>query len=237
MNRAFLLFALSFSLKTWSFILVIDPGHGGIDVGTSRDSFIESDIVFQIAEKVKSQVEKYQGIKATLTRTAHGGLSLQQRVDLANRLHADLFLSLHANSSDLEQVSGMEFYFSAPPQNKKEAKLPRLTSEGIVEKIKSDLEEFGKVKASLDFSKNIQQTTPDQKSVIRRAPFFVIENTKMPSVLVEVGFISNRREARKLATAAYQDEIAKFLASAILKYQLDFEKTNGSMSYFSKSAD
>jgi N-acetylmuramoyl-L-alanine amidase len=226
MNRVFIFFALCLCLHARAFHVVIDPGHGGNDVGTSRDSFFESEIVFQIAEKVKSQVEKNHEIKATLTRTSNKGLSLSQRVDLANKLHADLFLSLHANSSDSVQVSGMEFYFSAPPKRKKPTTLKDSSSNAIVERIKNELEEFGKVKSSLEFSKNIQQITTDQKSVIRRAPFYVIENTNMPSVLVEVGFISNRREARKLASPAYQEEIAKLLTAAILKYKIEFEKSN-----------
>ncbi len=207
-----------------AFHIVIDPGHGGVDLGTSRDTFIEAKIVYQIAQKVKAQLEKDPEVKATLTRAETQGLSLVNRVALANRLEADLFISLHANSSDSQQVSGMEFYFSSPTPAKRISLKPGPTelvevTSPIVEKIKSDLIQFGKMKSSLDFSKEIQQTT-DQKSVIRRAPFYVIENTSMPSVLVEVGFISNRREAKKLSTPTYQAEIANLLTLAILNYKV-----------------
>ncbi|MBC7743258.1 MAG: N-acetylmuramoyl-L-alanine amidase [Bdellovibrionaceae bacterium] len=209
-------------LQARPFHVVIDPGHGGVDGGTARDSFIESDIVFKIAELVKTNLEKSSPVRVSLTRSAHEGLSLLQRVNVANELHADLFMSLHANSSNSDAVSGMEFYFSAPPRSVP-AVISHQNSNSIVQKIKEDLVQFGKIKSSLEFSKNIQQTT-DQKSVIRRAPFYVIENTTMPSVLVEVGFISNRREARKLASPAYQAEIAELLAAAILKYQTKYEQ-------------
>lgn len=207
------------------FKIVIDPGHGGVDAGATRDSFSEADIVYKIAEKIKEQLNQKKDIEAVLTRTEHKGISLQQRVHIANELKADLFLSLHANSSNSSQVSGMEFYFSSP-QIKKPLMIKTDTSaENIVEKIKEDLVEFGKLKSSLELSRLIQNNTQDQKSVIRRAPFYVIENTSMPAVLVEVGFISNRREAKKLATESYQLEIAKLLTLAILDYKEKSDKT------------
>ncbi|MBC7420033.1 MAG: N-acetylmuramoyl-L-alanine amidase [Bdellovibrio sp.] len=227
MNHFVLTFLL-FSSTAFAFHVVLDPGHGGVDLGTSRDSFVESKIVYQIAELVKNNLEKNKSITATLTRSQTQGLSLQNRVDLANKLDADLFLSLHANSSQSLQVSGMEFYFGSPQFTKAVSKTKTSSekSNAVIEKIKQDLVQFGKMKSSLEFSKDIQQTT-DQKSVIRRAPFYVIENTSMPSVLVEVGFISNRREARKLATPEYQAEIANLLTLSILKYKEKSDKNSG----------
>ncbi len=235
-RRLWLALLLSFliNLQAMAFHVVIDPGHGGVDLGTSRDFFIEAKIVYQIAELVKKELIKNENITATLTRNQNQGASLSTRVDLANRLNADLFLSLHANSSQSQQVSGMEFYFGS-------TRKPAVTSaakknlgaehstEELIEKIKTDLIQFGKIKSSLDFSKDIQKTT-DQKSVIRRAPFYVIENTSMPAVLVEVGFISNRREARKLATPEYQAEIANLLVSAILKYEAKYKENSDKIS-------
>lgn len=217
-------------MNAFAFHVVIDPGHGGSDVGTSRDTFIESKIVYQIAQLVKKNLDTHREITTTLTRNENQGLALANRVEIANRLKADLFLSLHANSSQSQQVSGMEFYFSAPPKPKLRNASKKLTlihpdAPAVVERIKLDLTQFGKMKSSLDFSKGIQTTT-DQKSVIRRASFYVIENTSMPAVLVEVGFISNRREARKLVTPAYQAEIASSLTSAVLKYEAKYKENS-----------
>lgn len=218
------LFILPLCLKA-QFKIVIDPGHGGVDVGATRDSFTESDIVYKIAEKMKDLLNQKTDVEAVLTRQSNKGLSLPQRVQIANDLKADLFLSLHANSSNSSLVSGMEFYFSSPQIKTASRATTTTNPENIVQKIKEDLIEFGKLKSSLELSHLIQENTLDQKSVIRRAPFYVIENTSMPSVLVEVGFISNRREAKKLATESYQLEIAKLLTLAILDYKEKSDKT------------
>lgn len=201
------------------FRVMIDPGHGGSDLGATHDSFIESKIVLSIADKLKSELEN-ENIEVVLTRENDFHLSLQQRVQMANEKKADLFLSLHANWSRSTQVSGFEFYFaSQQSQTDNFSKTHLSKPNDIVEKIKSDLTLLGRQKLSLDFSQQAQQQVADQKSVIRRAPFYVIENTTMPAVLIEVGFISNRREAKKLASPEYQSEIASLLKKSVLSYK------------------
>lgn len=201
------------------FRVIIDPGHGGSDLGATRDSFVESKIVLSIADKLKADLEK-ENIEAVLTRDTDAHLSLQQRVQLANEHKADLFISLHANWSTSAQVSGFEFYFASEQNKNLNNSNSHLTqSKDIIEKIKSDLTMFGRQKLSLEFSQQAQLQVADQKSVIRRAPFYVIENTSMPAVLIEVGFISNRREAKKLASPEYQSEIAELLTKSVLSYK------------------
>lgn len=230
---------------TSAFRVVIDPGHGGTDLGTSRDSFIEAKIVYDISLKIyhqlmnQNKLSSKQGlpnIDVQLTRSPSQGLSLEERANLANKTQADLFISLHANSSNSKSVSGMEFYFGTDkplpyrrkhlhkPDTRQLASINQNKPKTVVEKIKSDLVLFGKLKRSLEFSQDTQKQTADKKSVIRRAPFYVIENTLMPSVLIEVGFISNRREAKKLASSAYQNEIAQLLTQAILRYKEKSDK-------------
>lgn len=207
------------SVQAAPFHVILDPGHGGNDFGTTQDSFVESKIVLSIAEKLKADLEKHT-IQVTLTREADSHLTLQQRVQMANGLNADLFLSLHANWSRSKQVSGFEFYFSA--QNSYPERIKRNGSEqplAIIEAIKADLALLGRQKQSLEFSQTTQSQIEDKKSVIRRAPFYVIENTLMPAVLIEVGFISNRREAKQLASPEYQSEIAQILTKSILSYK------------------
>lgn len=212
--------ALSFG----QFRVIIDPGHGGSDLGANRDSFIESKIVLSIADKLKADLEK-ESVQVSLTRDTDSHLSLQQRVQMANELKADLFLSLHANWSSSKQVSGFEFYFATQPQFQQKNATTHLTKPlEVVEKIKADLTLLGRQKLSLEFSQQAQQQIADQKSVIRRAPFYVIENTTMPAVLIEVGFISNRREAKKLSSPEYQSEIAELLTKSILSYKEKSDK-------------
>ena len=219
----------------FTFTVVIDPGHGGVDGGTSRGTFKESAIVFEIAEKIQKKLSENSDIKVFLTRGAARGISLEDRVQVAKQKNADLFLSLHANSSTSTKVSGMEYYFSAKqPATVLLKQQPSDNKLQIVDVIKKDLIDFGKTKQSLDFSKKIQAaaktylnlenfgTHRSASSKIRRAPFYVIENTEMPAVLVEVGFISNQREARKLVTPEYQDELARALSAAIQDYKAQF---------------
>ncbi len=233
------------SIPSWAFTVVIDPGHGGIDGGANRGSFVESQIVFQIAEKIEAQLKKNQTFQVSLTRSKNRGISLHDRVQFAVDKKADLFLSLHANSSTSIQVSGMEYYFSSKYMTTfggKSAPTIFLTeknkgsaagdSNTVVETIKKDLAEFGKMKRSLELSQNIQtawqlrnaENKQISASKIRRAPFYVIENSSMPSVLVEVGFISNQREARKLVSAEYQDELARALTDAIVNFKEKSDK-------------
>lgn len=239
----FILFLATFS---FAFTVVIDPGHGGVDRGASRGTFKEDKIVFEIAEKIQQSFKDYPEIKIFLTRSLNNGLSLEDRVRFATEKKADLFISLHANSSTSAQVSGMEYYFSAKQptsvllrtSTKTTANEIKLVS--IINAIKKDLVEFGKTKKSLDFSKKVQNQAleflenikPTEQSneqpngrpisKIKRAPFYVIDNTEMPAVLVEVGFISNQREARKLITPEYQQELARALSAAIKEYEQEY---------------
>jgi N-acetylmuramoyl-L-alanine amidase len=225
------------SLDAPAYVVILDPGHGGVDSGASRGSFVESAIVYQIAERIQEHLKKNPEIEVYLTRGPNHGKSLHERVDYAQLKKADLFLSLHANSSPSTQVTGMEYYFNARNNSSvllknTSAAMVSTKSESIVEAIKKDLAEFGKTKRSLELSQNIQsvwalsefgkeQTTT---SKIRRAPFYVIENTSMPSVLVEVGFISNQREARKLVSSSYQEYLASALSEAIVNFKEKSDK-------------
>lgn len=228
----FLISILMGSSAFADFHIVLDPGHGGNDLGATRDAFIEAKIVLQIATRVKQQLDLQPGLKTTLTRADNSGLSLKNRVILANDLRADLFVSLHANTSNSEYVNGMEFYFNSPVpgaaaavKTAGESPLP-ISNNDVIEKIKTDFRYYEKTEKSLLLTRSFREksTESDQKSIIRRAPFYVIDHTTMPSILIELGFISNRREARKLTSESYQDEMARLLTSAILKYKEKSDK-------------
>lgn len=223
--------------------IVIDPGHGGSETGAVRDSFVESQIVLKVAEKVKNILSKKDSVDVTLTRDSDILLPLQDRVNLANNMNADLFVSIHANSASQNFLSGMEFYFNAAKPRKKKttevsnenysadnSKADTLPGpEEVIAKIKNDFLLYQKTEKSLLLSKSFKEKTSstDKKSVIKRAPFYVVENTKMPSVLVELGFITNRREAKKLSSDEHQEEIARLLADAILEYKEKSDKAPG----------
>lgn len=222
--------AFSTESSSHEFTVVIDPGHGGIDAGAVRDVFKESNITLQIAEKIKNLTSLDPQLKIILTRETNTSLSLEKRVSKAEENKADLFISLHANSSTAVNVTGMEFYF------KKGLYAPRYISQSTdaptsptasVKKIISDLIDFGHTKQSLKFNQLLQNQLlselPDSKTVIKRAPYYVIEKTTMPSVLIEVGYISNLSEAKELLTDERQQKIAETIVKAIVDFKHDIK--------------
>lgn len=231
----------AFSLQN-TYHIVIDPGHGGNDLGATRDSFVESKIVLQIAQKIKTILDKQKDMTTTLTRADGSGLSLKKRVLLAHELKADLFVSLHANTSNSKSVQGMEFYFNSQiPKSLKtspniqsnakefsEVLFTSPTTTEVITKIKADFEFYDKTQKSLLLTKTLKEKSlkEEQKSTIKRAPFYVIDHTSMPSALIELGFISNRREAKKLASEEHQNKIADLLTSALLEYKEKSDKLN-----------
>jgi N-acetylmuramoyl-L-alanine amidase len=221
---AVLLSLSSFCHAQTPYRVVIDPGHGGSDLGAVRDSFIESHIVLSIAEKVKHYLDQKKYIVSVLTRKNDKNLSLQDRVDIAANMKADLFISLHANSSPAKSVSGMEFYFNSPQKTKKapaDKDGPATNKNEVIARIKQDFLEDAKTEKSLLLTQTIQQNVSqdeEQRSVIRRAPFYVIEHTPMPAALIELGFISNRRDAKRLVSEDYQDKMSQLIADAIEHY-------------------
>lgn len=227
MRKALLLSILFISLSamaegTKPFVLVIDPGHGGVDVGAVRGIFKESDITLKVAQKIQSiiQGEFSNNIEVILTRETNKSLSLENRVKVAEGKSADLFISLHANSSQASYVSGMEFYFK---KGVYAVKMPAIEASTAVKKIIGDLTSFGQTRQSLKFNQILQNQVKalgaDSKTVIKRAPFFVIEKTTMPSALIEIGYISNLSEAKLLLTDERQQEIAETIVKSIYEYK------------------
>lgn len=231
MRNAFLFFILFSTLKSFAndqkpFVLMIDPGHGGIDAGAVRGIFKESDITLKVARKIQNLIQDdiltnpAQNIKVILTRETNKSLSLENRVKAAESHKADLFISLHANSSQASYVSGMEFYFK---KGVYAIKMPDIEASTAVKKIIGDLTSFGQTRQSLKFSQILQNQVKtleaDSKTVIKRAPFFVIEKTTMPSALIEIGYISNISEAKLLLTDERQQQIAETIVKSIFEYK------------------
>ncbi len=172
-------------------VVVIDPGHGGPDPGAvGINGLQEKGIVLDIGIKVADLLEK-QGIQAVLTRKEDIDLDLEPRVQMAQQLNATLFVSIHANSIDLSRpdISGLETYY---------------------------------YQSGAELAKTIHQSVlegtgiPDRR--VRTARFYVLRKTSMPSVLVEVGFVTGRDDAAKLSTPSYRSQMAAAIARGILQY-------------------
>lgn len=171
-------------------VIVLDAGHGGTDPGAQRGITNEKDITLSVV-KYLSEFLKAQGIKVHLTRIDDTFISLQDRVDITNRTNPDAFVSVHVNAMESSnEISGLETYFQT---------------------------EQSKELAS-DIHKNLLDTlnVPDRN--IRKAKFYVINRTEVPSVLAEIGFISNQDEREKLTNSDYQKQVAEGLAKGIILY-------------------
>lgn len=174
-------------------VVMVDPGHGGPDPGAiGVGGLQEKVIVMSISQQVASLLEQ-QGVQAILTRTGDYDFDLEPRVAMAERMNANLFVSIHANAIDLSRpdVNGLETYYYSGPSS---GRLAQTIHNSILQGV--DVRDRG----------------------IRTARFYVLRRTSMPSVLIEVGFVTGREDAAKLSTPAYQSQMAQAIARGILQY-------------------
>jgi N-acetylmuramoyl-L-alanine amidase len=219
--------------------IVIDPGHGGHDPGAIANKAKEAELVLDIALRLEALLRKQQGIEVVLTRRTDTYVALEERTAIANREDADLFLSIHANVGRNTAANGVETYFlnfaSSPEAEAVAARenagagLPMHTLPEIVRKIalNNKLDESrdlaGIVQSSL-YRGIRQQNAQARNRGVKQAPFVVLIGAQMPSVLAEVSFVTNRKEAALLRTPAYRQRIAQALFDAIMKYRQSLKK-------------
>lgn len=243
--------------------IVVDPGHGGQDTGASRGGAFESPIALLIAKNLATNLRRL-GFTVTLTRDDDRHISLEDRALIANKAAADLFVSIHLNSSPDPRAQGKEFYFqnllpvdeeamylanrenddsvsdtASPAKDRaiqagylaaEAARLPKLAIEdsGVhndVKRILEDLERNERVRRSSELAKAMAAEWAGSPAMgrtstkaIRQAPFFLISNVVAPSILVEVGYLTHKREGVRLQQPDYQDALATALAGGIQRY-------------------
>lgn len=207
-------------------IIVIDPGHGGEDPGAigKKIGTLEKEITLKIATKVKKYI-KNQKITVFLTREDDRTVSLKQRALFANKLNADLFVSIHCNSSRNKNAKGTRTYIYsriASSKDAEEAAKFENRDVGIFEFLLNDLKknayEYLSVEAAGYIQHSLTKVLKFKWHPTERAPFYVLANTNMPSVLVEVAFISNPEEEKKLNSDYFIDAIARGIADGIKEY-------------------
>jgi len=221
--------------------IVIDPGHGGHDPGTTARGLNEADLTLDIALRVEKLLAKEPGVEVVLTRRTDVHIPLQERTAIANRQNADLFLSIHANSSRNRNASGIETYFlsfaSSPEaeaiaarenstSGKEMHELPDLIKAiSLNNKLDESRDLAGMVQESLVTT--LKRSNKDVRSRgVKKAPFVVLIGAAMPSVLAEISFMTNRQELALLKTAAYKDRIAQALSNAVLRYRKSLKGTS-----------
>ncbi|MGQ9617739.1 MAG: N-acetylmuramoyl-L-alanine amidase [Candidatus Aminicenantia bacterium] len=215
--------------------IVIDPGHGGEDPGAiGPNGITEEEIVLDIALKLKELLERNSDIKVILTRDRDVYVPLEVRTAIANSERADLFISIHANSTKNRNVSGIEVYtlnFTKDPHAIEIAASENAVSSKTIGELEALIKKIllnTKKDESVNFAKFVEKGLRNQTSIrslgVKVAPFYVLIGAEMPSILVEVGFLSHPIDREKLSKSTFRAEVAKGLFSGILDYISSFGK-------------
>jgi len=223
--------------------VVIDPGHGGKDPGAVANGLLEKDIVLDVAHKLGDYIENRLDLEVVYTRSDDRFIALEERGHFANRVGGDLFISLHVNAFRSSSVEGTETYFLG--RSKTDAARRVMKQENsVVEEYEEnperydeyDAEAFVKgelfLSASMQFSEEFASIVQSQfKNRVKRrsrgvhqAGFYVLWSASMPSVLVELGYLTNPQEARFLNSDRGQTYLASALFRSVRKYKNQYNK-------------
>ncbi len=212
---------------------MLDPGHGGRDPGAVAFGLQEKTVALNIARKLKAIFEKQDPeLKVGLTRSSDRFIPLRKRPRLAKKFGADLFISIHVNANPIKRFHGVETYFLNLTDNadalQVAARENASTSKSIsdLNDILGDLLRDTNIVESSTLAKTLQTslvgTLRLQNRVrnlgVKQAPFLVLMGAEMPSVLVEVGFITNRGENKRLKKKSYQRRIAYGIHAGLQNY-------------------
>jgi N-acetylmuramoyl-L-alanine amidase len=214
--------------------IVIDPGHGGHDTGTiGPHGLFEKDLVLDVSRRLAKLLDTRMGADVLLTRSDDTFVPLETRTAVANQEQADLFVSVHANSSRDADARGVETYylnFTSSPEALEVAARENAVSEKSIHELQDLVKKIAlkeKVEESREFASNVQQALHNSLSTknssmrdrgVKKAPFIVLIGANMPSILAEISFVSNPTDERKLRTAEYRQKIAESLYRGIAKY-------------------
>jgi N-acetylmuramoyl-L-alanine amidase len=213
--------------------VVLDPGHGGHDAGTHGPSGLtEKDLVLDVSQRLAALLQDRLGSEVLLTRNDDTFVSLEGRTKIANEAKADLFLSIHANSSPVKSVTGVETYylnFTTSRTALDVAARENATAESSIFDLKDVLEKIAlkdKIDESREFASRLQtslftltKTSAATKNRgIKKAPFVVLIGAQMPSVLAEIGFLTNSSDEALMRKNEHRQKIAEALYKGIAAY-------------------
>ncbi|NDV94092.1 N-acetylmuramoyl-L-alanine amidase [Dysgonomonas sp. 521] len=244
------------------FVVVIDAGHGGKDTGATRGIYKEKNINLSVALALGQLIEKnYKDVKVVYTRKTDVFIDLDRRADIANMAKANLFISIHTNSTAAKRtaVSGADTYILGLARSEENLEVAKRENSVILleDNYTTKYEGFDPnspessiifefmtnkfMEQSLHFASFVQA---DFQSVanradrgVRQAGFLVLRKTSAPSVLIELGFINNQSEASFLSSKAGQQSMASAIYSGFKKYKRDFDKKQGKLVVEPKDKD
>lgn len=214
--------------------IVIDAGHGGHDTGTiGPNGLLEKDVVLDVAKRLGRLLEARLGAEVIYTRQDDTFIPLETRTAIANRERADLFISIHANSSRDSDARGVETYylnFTSSPEALEVAARENAVSEKSIHELQDLVKKIAlkeKIEESREFAGDVQEslygglalnTAGIRNRGIKKAPFIVLIGANMPSILAEISFVSNPTDERKLETSEHRQRIAESLYRGVSKY-------------------
>ena len=228
-------------------LVVIDAGHGGHDSGATCAGKQEKDIVLSITRRLYKEF-KSEGYKVYLTRSSDRFLTLGQRTRLADKKDAAVFISVHANAisdtSRFDVVEGVETYFLQKTRDEKSQRIAarenasvligqdKLSQDVIIDAVLNGPKIIESHKLAIDVQQNIMQNLNDdyddvKDGGVRPAPFYVLVGASRPSILVEVGYITNPKERKRLFTSNYQEEIAEGIVEGVNRYLDNRKRESG----------
>ncbi|MCC9043387.1 N-acetylmuramoyl-L-alanine amidase [Myroides sp. M-43] len=235
---------LSFSVSAQNgkkFKVVLDPGHGGKDTGTNHKRNVEKDIVLAVALEVGKILEKQSDIEVFYTRKTDVFVAVKERSVLANNNNGNVFVSIHCNGVNTESASGTETYVMGLSKNKSNLDVAKTENSVIMMEddyktkyagfdpkspesiIGLTLIQEDYIHQSIDLASRVQDGfTNDLKRKnrgVKQGPFWVLHGAFMPSILIELGFVSNTEEGSYLSSSRGQKELASSIAQGIINYK------------------
>jgi N-acetylmuramoyl-L-alanine amidase len=214
--------------------IVIDPGHGGHDTGTiGPNGLEEKDLVLEVGRRLGKLLQTRLGAEVVYTRKNDRFIPLETRTAIANQARADLFVSIHANSSRDPDARGVETYylnFTSSPEALEVAARENAVSEKSIYELQDLVKKIAlkeKIEESREFAGDVQTSLHSGLAVkspairdrgVKKAPFVVLIGANMPSILAEISFVSNPTDEHRLATSEYRERIAESLYRGIAKY-------------------
>jgi N-acetylmuramoyl-L-alanine amidase len=214
--------------------IVIDAGHGGHDTGTiGPNGLEEKDLVLEVGRRLGKMLETRLGAEVVYTRKDDTFIPLETRTAIANQERADLFISIHANSSHDPAARGVETYylnFTSSPEALEVAARENAVSEKSIYELRDLVKKIAlkdKIEESREFAGDVQQSLHSGLAAkspairdrgVKKAPFIVLIGANMPSILAEISFVSNPTDEHRLETAEYRQRIADSLYRGVAKY-------------------
>ncbi len=214
--------------------IVVDPGHGGHDPGAVGPTGVqEKDVVLAIGLRLQELFREELGVDVVMTRSTDVFIPLEERTAIANKVGADLFLSVHANAAPNRLASGIETYYLNLAKTEKVAQLAAkengtsLEKVSVLQAILFDLMANYKLNDSAHLADEVQKSLhkkirsgySDVRNLgVKQGPFYVLVGASMPSILVETAFLSNATEESRLKDPAYQETVASGILDGVRSY-------------------